>query len=489
MSGQYEQGADGTLVAEFRLAEDIHRTNIIADNYKALTCATSIERAFYQCADVAGPGTISLDEASLWSTNAEDLYYGVLSGYLDPSDASPFGVSCSGTHLGDGVVNSFDIAVFIFAMFARPPYDVALTTLTVDIRSDHSSECSGSNTRSDWQVALGSSYCPSGRRRLGETYNVKSAALATATATASSTSVATRTRHLSTRYYDDATDGVKLERWVDLERGSWFRISIDGLQQITELFLGNVWVDVGIGIVNQPYPSMHAESVADYPADPNQVEIRWARRFELLGMGDDGNCQSIVNGVSGSISLYGDTLSVRQEGPASQQMCAFDLFVYKPNAMTSSRASLEVAHRGDTNLQVMRGSTWRNVQGVGTLTADVSLLTLAELPSPPSPPHSPVVDPELPQTPSSASGSLIGVVIAVIGSILVSVLCCGIWMRAMRAKSDKCPDEPPRDKTAAHRKWQDECNRRKFLHTTPPLAFRSGKKPLGFDEAQRLLSP
>ena len=380
MSSQYEQGSDDTLVAEFRLAEDIHRTNILNNNYKALTCATSNERAFYQCADVAGPATISLDEASLWSTNAEDLYYGVLSGYLDPTDASPFGVGCNATQLGDGVVNSFDIAVFIFAMFSRPPYDVPLTTRTVDIRSDHSQECNGTNTRADWQTAIGSSYCPSGgRRRLTAAYNVESAA---------STSVAIRNQNPSTGFYDDAVDGVKLERWVDLKHGSWFRISIEGLQQIVELFLGNVWVDVGIGMVNQPFPSMHGTSRTDEPNNKDHVEVRWARRFELLGMNDDGNCQSIVNGVSGSTSLFGDTLSVRQEGPSSQQMCAFDIFVYKPNAMTSSRASVGLAHRGDTNLQVLRGSTWRNVQGVGTLTYDLSSPPSSPPPplSPPSPP-------------------------------------------------------------------------------------------------------
>ena len=402
MSSQYEQGADGTLVAEFRLAEDVHRENILNNDYKALTCATTNQRAFYQCADVAGAATISLDEASRWSTNAEDLYYGVLSGYLDPTDASPFGATCNGTNLGDGVVNSFDIAVFIFAMFERPPYNVPLNTPTVDFRSDHGQECIGTNTRADWQTNIGASYCPSsgggGRRRLTAAYNVKSAA-------ATSTSMAvTRNRHLPTKFYDDAVDGVKLERWVDLSHGSWFRISVEGIQQITELVLGNVWVDVGVGITNQPFPSPHGTAFTDAPADTNRVEIRWARRFELIGVNDDGNCQSIVNGVSGSISLFGDTLSVRQEGTLSQKMCAFDIFVYKPNSMTSSRVSVELAHRGDTNLQVLRGSSWRNAQNIGTLAeADVAVITFTTPPRlpPPSPPlpRLPSPLPKPPQTP------------------------------------------------------------------------------------------
>jgi len=386
MSDDLEQGSDGTLVAEFRLAEKMHKENIQNNNYKAITCASLNRNHFHQCADLAGAATISTDQNSLWSTVASNLYYGVLSGYLDPSDASPFGVDCSGDTLGDGVVNSFDIAVFIFAMFERPPYDVPLDTLTVDIRSDMPSECSGSESRADWQTTIGASYCPAGRRSLQQQQQL-------------SIAETRHGRHLSTLYFDDAVDGVKLELHLELDHGDWYRISIEGVQQVLELQLGNVWTDLPIGLVNDEYPHGDADLPANQPMDADRIEIRWARRFEFLEDSGVYDCQNIVNGVSGSVALIGDTLSIRQEGSNRRALCAFDVFVYKPSSMTSTRVSDDGAHSNQQNLQVLRGSTWRNVQSVGVLTAHVSTDSEHPVVPPPSLPPLPVSPPSLPSLP------------------------------------------------------------------------------------------
>jgi len=386
MSDDLEQGSDGTLVAEFRLAEKMHKENIQNNNYKAITCASLNRNHFHQCADLAGAATISTDQNSLWSTVASNLYYGVLSGYLDPSDASPFGVDCSGDTLGDGVVNSFDIAVFIFAMFERPPYDVPLDTLTVDIRSDMDSECSGSESRADWQTTIGASYCPAGRRSLQQQQQL-------------SVAETRHGRHLSTLYFDDAVDGVKLELHLELDHGDWYRISIEGVQQVLELQLGNVWSDLPIGLVNDEYPHGDADVPANQPMDADRIEIRWARRFEFLEDSGVYDCQNIVNGVSGSVALIGDTLSIRQEGSNRRALCAFDVFVYKPSSMTSARVSDDGAHANQQNLQVLRGSTWRNVQSVGVLTAHVSTDSVHPALPPPSLPPNPISPPPHPVSP------------------------------------------------------------------------------------------
>jgi len=353
------------LVAEFRLAEMLHLKSILNDNYETVSCETGFKR----CADVAGAATISTDEASLWITNAEDVYYGVLSGYLDASEAMPFGVQCGGLTLGDGVVDSFDIAVFIFAMFQIPPYNVDLSTPTVELRSDMEAECVGSGTRADWQATIGASYCPSGRRLAASGANGASGA----------TRRRLRQRQL---YFDDATDGVKLESWLVLQHGVWFRIAIEGVQQILELHLGNVWVDSAVGLVNDAHPTSAADMSENQPTDSDAVEIRWARRLEYAGAQSEA-CQNIVNGVSGTIALLGDTLSIRQEGAKTHALCAFDMFVYKPTAMTSTRVSDDASHAGHQNLQVLRGSSWRNANERGSLTRHVSL----EPPAAPAPPQ------------------------------------------------------------------------------------------------------
>ena len=102
-----------------------------------------------------------------------------------------------------------------------------------------------------------------------------------------------RNRHLSTLYFDDATDGLKLEHWLDLEHGSWYRIAIEGVQQILELQLGNVWTDTAIGLVNEKYPQGRANLEINQPMDSGLVEIRWARRLEFLSKEDGSySCQS-----------------------------------------------------------------------------------------------------------------------------------------------------------------------------------------------------
>ena len=368
------QGSDGTLVAEFRLVEKMHKENVAANNYDSLSCAPSLGNSFHQCADVAGAGTISLDKASLWSTDAEDLYYGTLSGFLDVSNASPFGVECGSDKVGDGAVNSFDIAVFAFAMFQRPPYNVALSTPTVALRSDQGAQCESSNTRADWQTAIGESFCPSSGRQLSSSSSSLDAPLLV-----------------------DASGGVLLERWATSNVGNWYRISIGGIQTVTELILGNVWIDVPVGLVNDPYPRLAAPSTL-VPSDPNKIEVRWARRFELLGRVET-RCQAIVNGVSGTVALIGDTLSVRQEGRSTQPVCAFDLFVFLPWSMTSPRKSDQFV--GNLEIQVLAGSSWRGATSSAVLANDVAVHEVVHLSeigapgSPPSPPLAPLSPPPL----------------------------------------------------------------------------------------------
>ena len=379
-------------MAEFRLVEKMHKENVAANNYDSLSCAPSLGNSFHQCADVAGAGTISLDQASLWSTDAEDLYYGTLSGFLDVSNASPFGVECGSDKVGDGAVNSFDIAVFAFAMFQRPPYNVALSTPTVTLRSDQGAQCESSNTRADWQTAIGASFCPSSGRRLSSSseagFQLRASSCTTSNCTASS---------LDAPFLVNASGGVLLERWATSNVGNWYRISIGGIQTVTELILGNVWIDVPVGLVNDPYPRLAAPSTL-VPSDPNKIEVRWARRFELLGRVET-RCQAIVNGVSGTVALIGDTLSVRQEGRSTQPVCAFDLFLFLPWSMTSPRKSDQFV--GNLEIQVLAGSSWRGATSSAVLANDVAVheaVHLSEIGapgSPPSPPLAPLSPPPL----------------------------------------------------------------------------------------------
>jgi len=117
------------------------------------------------------------------------------------------------------------------------------------------------------------------------------------------------------------------------------------------------------------------------------------------------------------------------------------------------------------------------------------ILTVAfEAPSPP-PPSQPSPPQKPPLTPPTTDGSVIGVVVALMGSVLLSFLLCATCVGVVVAKPDGYLDEPPRHKKSEHRKWQEECDRRKRLSTAPPLLLGPGtKNARGVDEAQELLS-
>ena len=337
MSDDIIQGADGSLVAEFRLAERMHRQNVISNTYETVTCAAERGFSFHQCADVAGAATIAEDEASTWSVEAHDVYYGDLAGYLDISNAQPFGVECGSERVGDGVVNSFDIAVFAFAMFNTAPFNVALTTETVVMRSELAQECNNKTTRADWQAKLATSFCPVRRRNL-------------------------RQRRLSESESDrvDFWEHARVEGGV-LGSGTWFRISIHGLQSVVELVLDGIWVDYEVGLVNEPYPRRE-DTHTHFPANFNKVELRWARKFELLDMKPTAPCSPIVNGVSGTIAMEGDTIGVRQEGDSTQLLCAFVVFIYVPDTVLTaqpSQSTRRLSSSGIPTVGINAGSTWR----------------------------------------------------------------------------------------------------------------------------------
>jgi hypothetical protein len=354
MSDDIIQGTDGTLIAEFRLAERMHRQNVISNTYETVTCAASNGVSFHQCADVAGAATIAEDEASKWSIEADDVYYGTLAGYLDSSNAQPFGVACGSERVGDGVVNTFDIAVFAFAMFNRAPYNVPLTTQTVVMRSELAQECSNKTTRGDWQAKLSTSFCPVG---------------------------AGRRRRLAESDLSDVSDHVDLWEHSRIEggvrgSGTWYQISIDGIQSVVEIMMDGIWVDYPVGLVNEPYPRKD-DPHTHLPDNFNKVELRWARKMEFLDM-QTSSCSPIVNGVSGTIALEGDTIGIRQEGTSAQLLCAFVVFIYVPDTVLTAQplpvdqpyrsATIPVGFRRQLSLdgnshiptvQVLAGSTWR----------------------------------------------------------------------------------------------------------------------------------
>jgi len=164
-----------------------HRLAVQEDTYSqgASSFACSVRQHNYlACLDLAGPGTftgVSTSPAIYWDTKATDVLYGNLS----RTTTNRFGVGCEVDQLGiqkrgDGVVNSMDIAVLVYAMFGDAPYGDAPESVeefrpieTVEQRLETQSRCNDGSDRATWQVTLNDQYChahpsppPPARRQL-----------------------------------------------------------------------------------------------------------------------------------------------------------------------------------------------------------------------------------------------------------------------------------------------------------------------------------
>ena len=348
-SDEIEQGSDGTLVAELRLMERIHRSNIASNTYEAVTCAARNGNSFHQCADLAGAGTIAEDEASIWTEDASDIYYGTLSGYLDSENANPFGIQCGSKRVGDGVVNAFDISVIVFSMFQRAPYNIPLSTSTIQVRDDMDAECTNKTTRADWQSKLATDACPEGGSRLRKRQR--------------------RQRRLSEE--SENNNAVNLFEHARIEstqtgsvNGTWYEVRIDHVQLVVEIIFDGVWTEEDIGLVNELYPNVDDPSTHQ-PIDTSKIELRWARKLEFLGL-PSTDCSSIVNGVSGTTALSGNTLAVRQEQATSNSLlCAFSIFLYVPDTVLTTRRLQEANVASEQVVRIAAGTSWRQPFQVG----------------------------------------------------------------------------------------------------------------------------
>ena len=396
---------------------------MLSNTYETVTCAASNGLSFHQCADVAAASTIAEDEASKWQIEAEDVYYGDLSGYLDSSNAQPFGVACGSDRVGDGVVNTFDIAVFAFAMFNRAPYNVPLTTQTVVMRSDLSSQCGNQTTRGDWQAKLSTSFCPVGAGRRRNLRNRRRLA-----------------ESGSSSEHVDFWEHARVDHGVH-GSGTWYQISIRGIQSVVEIMMQGIWAEYPVSLVNEPYP--REEDVHTHrPTDLNKIELRWARKLEFKNM-PTSSCSAIVNGISGTIAMEGDTIGVRQEGDMNELLCAFVLFIYipdnaqstpsTPSTQSTQQRRLSSASSTPVPVSVLSGSTWRYPQKGYILETDTTHVRSDDFFV--SGTNTTSVDP--PSSPSSNSETMwLLIALCVLLVVVLCVLCCWWWCVASRDKEE-----------------------------------------------------
>ena len=100
------------IVVALRIAED----SAAANNYDNYTCRV-IENSFHECLDIASPRTLSSSINGSYGIDAASPIFSWMGSALNTSSASYFGGSettCDGKVVGDGTVNTFDVAVFMW---------------------------------------------------------------------------------------------------------------------------------------------------------------------------------------------------------------------------------------------------------------------------------------------------------------------------------------------------------------------------------------
>tara|TARA_B100001109_G_C18856909_1_gene472133 strand:- start:892 stop:2886 length:1995 start_codon:yes stop_codon:yes gene_type:complete len=434
----YINGADGTLIAEFRAMEAYHRLAIAENSYsssiESFPCHTLYDRNYMACLDIGAAGTFSGSTTTPsidWDVSADAQWYkNVSRDYLSTSTATGrnlFGTGCAvdgggTTQYGDGVINSFDIGVLIFTMFGDYPYDNIsnyATTVTVDQRPETQSRCGNSESRADWQADLTTyNYCPSDdysarqRRKLAlihanDLYNEPSI----------TAGVLADDDHLnmpsdSTDQGNNGTHPIN-KGWVRTRydghnpQGSWhtFEFAPQIVPIILELFLRGVWNE-GQAILSNAPPPANGDEVPYYPS---RYQVRWSRSPAQSAFAAPGTvCKPVVTGATGTQTLIGDTLSVRQEGIGSD--CPFQLHLWTPADGQRTRPGRQLTiGNEDANLVdpykprqltdsvddprsvwAMRGSSAMTNLGPVTLNPS-NTYELGQLPSlPPPPPLAPI---------------------------------------------------------------------------------------------------
>ena len=448
---EYVNGGDGTLVAEFRAMEYFHRLAIEENSYsnseESFACSV-LATHYMACLDVAGPGTFTGNSSSPaidWDMKADEVNYRNVSAVLvNKNLTNLFGIGCgsssfstvenTGRH-GDGVVNSLDIGVLVFAMFRDAPYDNIGPengkpfdqVMTVDQRPETQGRCRDGRSRAEWQVELGDKdYCPpdldygndfsSFRRLEAPTSNLPRLAEPTATHSyigannslqVSNADIQVALATNSSLHQPDF--GFVRSRFKGMnEMGSWhsFEFAPNIVPVMVELLVHGIWSGGTAMLSNAPPPRDGAE----VPLRPDRYQVRWSRtqqqedfakdspQYDPWVTQDTQKCKSIVPGTSGTQVIIGDTLSVRQEGVGAY--CPFWLHLWVPTE-ASEVSEVDMGRALAETPDVMfvwakRGSVTMTTTGGYTLNPGNTAEGSASPPPPPAPP--------LPPSPPSPPG-------------------------------------------------------------------------------------
>jgi len=430
---------DGNLATEFVAMEEVYRAEMIRrsndpywcllpqdqplmqrrDTYGDPTLALMPSNRLWECLDIAGPSTLgALNRSALnfWCPTSTDCAwtFEALTSEQTASDTLFGGTTlCDMKVVGDGTVNSLDIAVLMYAQFGEGPYEHIFlpgqeagrfnprTTYGRD-RTQH--QCGNGMLPNQYQLQLSTDYClaghfppyppippmppfappgaPASGRRLSAASGVSYSSSGTFGCLDNADGqCAANDARLTEYLVAEANARTSMRhmravasRWASTPAGEWSRVRLPGTLLAMELFLINAETDANPvnNIQALTPPPFNCTTAACAPEDPGIV-LRFRRRPDLLPPNHHQQCAYILK--SSRNILEGNVVAIRQFPP--ERACPFDLFIWIPAAQAASAENARCAGK----LGVDVGST--AMDGMeGTIQLDVSCATEFSPPAP-----------------------------------------------------------------------------------------------------------
>ena len=313
--------------------ERLQRAASLAGTSQAYVCDVRSEY-FRSCLDIAAPSTlggsiVDAETGGITQTTLNDASI-LFGGSTEcTADDAPGGVG----PVGDGVVNSLDLAALLWYHFSSSPYDTLSASPsaveTVYPRRKTADRCGTAETQTSWTLATAEDYCHElgGRRRLQE--------------------AASATPRLD--------EDIDVDVWATIPQGTWYRVRMRDAPLSLELQLDSLYSGTAVALSNERRPQRGCRDCT--PDDPTKPEIRFARHLEYEAdaflasntlasktpeiaaftvsyQQKQRECASVMAGFSGSEAMRGSTLAIRQQPPL--KACKVDLFVFKPDLVHSS---------------------------------------------------------------------------------------------------------------------------------------------------------
>ena len=302
---------DGNIVSEIRLLLDLFLNTLMTNSLDSYTCKVQ-SNIRYECLDIASFSTLSgslsnIDQSNIVDDDGYDLYNIVNS---TVSGSSLYGSQnlCNGKRVGDGMINSYDLWVFIMTNFNLAPYDDVNihSTLTVDGRDDTSQRCQTNITASEWMQGLYQNECQTNTDILV---------------------------FLGRNANDMPSLNLQVDTINKYAEGRWVKIKIPIIIWAIEIHV-SVSVNYYVPLSNMPFNG-------NIPFVSDRIQVQYKRYDEY-----DRRCASIIPSIFGNIAMIGNSIQLGQYG---RYPCKFDVYIWLPMQYTEPLTVLSTSSAMDGN--------------------------------------------------------------------------------------------------------------------------------------------